>query len=360
MITYCTNIHPGESWQDIFGAVRRHAPVVREQVAPESTFPLGLRLSGRAALEMTEQDAADFSSWCSEKGFQIRTINGFPYGAFHHVPVKESVYLPDWRFAGRLDYTNKLARLLSGWLPEGKTGSISTVPIGYRTSIDRDDFPVVQKNVRAALDYLDHLSQQTGKEILLSMEPEPGCFIETTPEVIDIFSRLELSPEQQSRLAVCFDCCHQALQYENPAESLQLLAEYNIRIGHVQVSSALQLVHPDIGRLARFRESCYLHQTVGMREDGVLLRYPDLEEAIAEAPAGVEEWRVHFHVPVFLDRTSECSSTRFFLEEILPLFPAGTPMEVETYTWTVLPPELRKGSVTDSIVREINWVQNYR
>jgi sugar phosphate isomerase/epimerase len=360
MITYCTNIHPGESWQEIFTAVRLHAPVVKKKIAPDLNFPLGLRLSGRAAREMTGQDAENFHCWCNDEGFQVTTINGFPYGTFHHTPVKKSVYQPDWRSLERLKYTKKLAELLCRWLPDGKVGSISTVPIGYRSCISPEDFPGVRKHIRDALDFLDHLAQKTGKEILLAIEPEPGCYIETTRDVIDTFSSLDLSPEQQRRLAVCFDCCHQALQFENPAESLTLLKEYNIRIGHVQISSALRLLQPDIIRLARFQESCYLHQTVGRRGDGVLLHYQDLEQAIAESPVDVEEWRVHFHVPVFLDRMTECGSTRFFLEEILPLFPPDTSMEVETYTWTVLPPELQTGAVTDSIIREIEWVERNR
>ena len=156
------------------------------------------------------------------------------------------------------------------------------------------------------------------------MEPEPGCVLETTHDVIDFFARLELSPTQQARLAVCYDCCHQALQFESPAESLKLLADNGIRIGHVQVSSALRLRNPDISFLKRFQESCYLHQTVGRKSDGELLRYDDLDPAISAAPSdvdGVEEWRVHFHVPVFMEAVQECGSSRFFLEEILPLFP---------------------------------------
>ncbi len=360
MITYCTNIHPGESWQEIFAAVSRYAPVVREQVSPESPFPLGLRLSGRAAGEMNIRDAQGFQTWCREQGFYVRTVNGFPYGTFHHAPVKESVYLPDWRFPERLAYTRKLAELLAVWLPEGMTGSISTVPVGFRTSITPVDFPVIQKNIREALDFLDLLAQKTGKEILLAMEPEPGCVLETIPDVVDLFSRLALSDAQQSFLAVCFDCCHQALQYEQPAGSLQLLADNGIRIGHVQVSSALRLPYPDIGRLERFRESCYLHQAVGRKKNGELVRFPDLDPAMLAAPEDIEEWRVHFHVPVFMERTGDCDSTRFFLEEILPLFPPEIPLEVETYTWSVLPPDLRNGKVTDSIIREIEWVAQTR
>ncbi len=360
MITYCTNIHPGESWQEIFTAVSRYAPVVKKKVSPDSSFPLGLRLSGRAAGEMSLEDARDFHAWCGEHGFYVRTLNGFPYGTFHHAPIKESVYLPDWRFPERLEYTRKLAELLAVWLPEGMTGSISTVPVGFRSAITPQDYPVIQKHIMQALNFLDHLAQKTGKEILLAMEPEPGCVLETTPDVIDLFSRFQFSDSQRSLLTVCFDCCHQALQYEQPAESLQMLADNDIRIGHVQVSSALRLSHPDIRRLERFRESCYLHQAVGRKTHGELIRYHDLGPAIVDSPSNIEEWRVHFHVPVFMEQTGECDSTRFFLEEILPLFPPDLSLEVETYTWTVLPPDLRKGTVTDSIIREIEWVAKTR
>lgn len=305
-------------------------------------------------------DSRNFQVWCREQGLYVTTVNGFPYGTFHHAPIKESVYLPDWRLPERLEYTRKLAELLSLWLPEGMTGSISTVPVGFRSAITPEEFPQIQKHIREALDFLDHLKLTTGKHILLAMEPEPGCLLETIPDVVDLFARLDLTHSQRAFLAVCFDCCHQALQYENPVSSLQLLADNDIRIGHVQVSSALRLPHPDISRLQRFRESCYLHQAVGRRPDGQLVRYDDLDQAINCAPENIEEWRVHFHVPVFMARTGDCESTRFFLEEILPLFPANIPLEVETYTWTVLPPDLRTGTVTESIIREIEWAEKTR
>jgi len=358
--SYCTNIHPGESWREIFSAVRRHVPSVKQRVAPDAPFPLGLRLSGKAAGEMSVHDAAAFSGWCRDNNVYVATINAFPYGTFHHTPVKESVYLPDWRYPQRLTYTKQAAALLAQWLPDGMTGSISTVPAGFRASLRDEDFPEIKKHLVAALAYLEALRQKSGKEVLLSLEPEPGCLLETTADVIDFFSRLELSPAHRSLLAVCYDCCHQALQYEDAAESLRRLATHDIRIGHVQVSSALCLRHPDIRRLERFCESCYLHQTVGRTEAGELLRFVDLDQAMAAAPDNVEEWRVHFHVPVFLEATAECSTTRFFLEQILPLFPDHIPLEVETYTWTVLPDDLRCETVTDSISREIEWVEGMR
>ena len=355
-VSYCTNIHPGESWRDIFSAVRLYAPVVKARVSPGAPFPIGLRLSGRASEEMDLQKAADFHRWCREEGFYVATVNGFPYGTFHHAPVKESVYLPDWRFAERVQYTSKLAEMLAIWLPDGMRGSISTVPVGFRSCIKKADMPTVTKNLQAALDFMDQLAQTTGKEIVLAMEPEPGCVLETTAEVVEFFTGLSLSHSQRQSLTVCYDCCHQALQFESPAASLKMLADNDIRIGHVQVSSALSLLDPRISLLDRFQESCYLHQTVGRKADGGLLRYDDLDQAIVAAPEGIVEWRVHFHVPVFMETTGECGSTRFFLEEILPLLPAGLPLEVETYTWTILPSELQNGTVTDCLIKEIDWV----
>lgn len=356
-LTYCTNIHPGESWPEIFAAIRTHVPAVKTRLSPDRPFPIGLRLSGRAAREISAAEAINFHRWCRKSGCYVATVNGFPYGTFHHRPIKHQVYLPDWRFAERLDYTKRLVDLLALWLPEGVTGSISTVPVGFRAAVGPEGFSQAQKHLVLALEYLDRLARRTGRQILLAIEPEPGCVVETTGEVVELFDRLALPARLRSHLAVCYDCCHQALQFEEPAASLRLLADHDIAIGHVQVSSALRLTGPRLDRLGRFREPCYLHQTVGRTADGRLLRYDDLDQAIAAAPAGIEEWRVHFHLPVFLTAAGDCATTRFFLEGILPLLAAkDMKMEVETYTWSILPAELQGGSVTDCLVRELAWV----
>lgn len=360
MLTYCTNIHPAESWEDIFANVRQYVPAVKAAVSPDLPFPIGLRVSGRAATEVNREQAARFHDWCTEHDCFIATINGFPYGTFHHVPVKESVYLPDWRQPERLAYTKRLATLLADWLPDGVRGSISTVPVGFRREIAPADIPGIENKLLRALEFLDRLAQATGKEITLAMEAEPGCVLETTRDIVDFFGRLRLPPNLRSFLTVCYDCCHQALQYESPTESLRLLADHDIRIGHVQVSSALRLEQSDLGPMRRFVEPCYLHQTVSRHRDGSLVRFDDLDLALAADPGDSEEWRIHFHVPVFIDRLSDCATTQPFLEEILPLFDRDIPLEVETYTWTVLPPDLQKAHLTESIVREIGWVAAHR
>jgi sugar phosphate isomerase/epimerase len=329
-------------------------------VSPNDSFPVGLRLSGQAAAELETDSAKEFHEWCRDNDCFVATINGFPYGTFHHVPVKEAVYLPDWRYPERLHYTKKLANLLAVWLPSGMQGSISTVPIGYKKCIVAADESIIGGHLRAALEFLEHTAQTTGKKIVLAIEPEPGCVLETTTEVVHFFEKLNLPDSLRSFLTVCYDCCHQALQFESPSQSLRLLAENGINIGHVQVSSALLLAHPDINRMRRFSEACYLHQTVGRRRDNSLVRYDDLDVALADAPSDVVEWRVHFHIPVFIEELQDCASTQPFLREILPLFNADIPLEVETYTWTVLPADLQTTTVAESIVREIEWVRDHR
>jgi sugar phosphate isomerase/epimerase len=360
MLTYCTNIHPAETWIDTFANIRSYVPEVKKKIAPDVPFPIGLRLSGRAAAELDTAGAERFQDWCQDNDCYVATINGFPYGTFHHVPVKEKVYLPDWRHPERLRYTKELARILTFMLPENMRGSISSVPVGFKDCIGPDAAATVRKHLLDALEFLDHTAQTTGKEILLALEPEPACVLETTTDVVRYFASLDLPQTLRPFLAVCYDCCHQALQFESPLHSLELLAANDIRIGHVQVSSALRLEHSDLRSMHRFCEPCYLHQTVGRRRDGTLLRFNDLDLALSSAVADVDEWRIHFHIPVFVDLLSDGASTQPYLKEILPLFDTDIPLEVETYTWTVLPPDLQTATVTDSIIREIDWVQEHR
>jgi len=358
LITYCTNIHPGEGWQETFTALQHHIPAVKAAVSPDHSFPIGLRLSQRAAAELTGEENERFVRWLRENDCFVPTLNGFPYGSFHGERVKERVYLPDWRSPDRAAYTMRLADLLAGWLPEGVTGSISTVPIGFKGAVGEKDMAEVKRQLVAVLTHLQALRRDRAREIVLALEPEPGCLLETTEEVCRFFNDLHLPADLRDLIGVCYDCCHQAVEFEEPADSLARLAAAGVRIAKVQVSSALNLLAPSPELLSHFDEPCYLHQVVVRNQNGELIRYNDLPEARARrsVEAG-EEWRCHFHVPIFVAGAGDYGTTRFFLEEMLPLLPHELLLEVETYTWEVLPPELRRESVTDSIIREIQWLE---
>lgn len=360
-LTYCSNIHPGPSWADVRHNLESHALGVKRALASSEIFPLGLWLSAQALEELDVSATESFGAWCDEQGLYVMTLNAFPHGRFHGTAVKGRVYLPDWRTAERSRYTRAAADRLARWLPQGETGSISTVPVAWAADFDEEDWPVVRERVVETLEHLDGIAQRTGKALVLAFEPEPGCVLETTAATLEFFERLALPSTFAPLAGVCFDCCHQAVQYEDPASSFGRLAAAGIPIGKVQVSSALRAMGGEIAALRDFDEPTYLHQVVARDRDGLLHRFADLPDFFAEeglfarSPEAFVECRVHFHVPIFAERIGACGTTRFFLEELLPTLGPDVGLEVETYSFDVLPRPMRKGSVTESLVRELRW-----
>lgn len=362
-LTYCTNIHPGESWEDVRANIEGHLLGVKRSVSPGGVFPIGLRLSGAAVQELDDDEADMFREWCERNDTYVLTVNAFPHGRFHGVAVKERVYDPDWRDPVRVDYTKAVADRLAEWMPTDAPGSISTVPIAWAASFDQSDWDIVRKNVREAVEHVAEVSTLYGSSFVLAFEPEPGCVVETTDQAIELFDRLALPDELQPYAGICFDCCHQAVEFEDPVQSFTRIRDAGIPIGKVQVSSSLRARGAEIANLLAFDEPTYLHQVVARDEDGGLHRGADLPRFFGPggpgrvAAARLTECRVHFHVPIFADHLGPCGTTRFFLEELLPQIDPSIPLEVETYSFDVLPPALRNDSVVDSIARELSWVQ---
>lgn len=354
LITYCSNIHPAVSWEESFAALREHVPTVKESVSPDRPFPLGLRLSARQAAELA-CDTAPFARWLEEAGCFVPTVNGFAYGAFHGCEVKLNAYLPDWHSLERAGYTKLLADLLSGWLPKGMTGSISTVPVGFKATTSPVEF---RARLLDVLRHLDWLKNGMGADIVLALEPEPGCLIETAADFAAFLDWMEFPEPLEERIGICLDCCHHAVQFEEPEAVAEILDRRGVKIAKVQASSALRVGEGKKDLLRRFVEPCYLHQVVVKGRDGSFARYDDLPEAL-EAQGGGKggEWRCHFHVPLFWERDEDLNTTRSFVERLLPHLDPGLLLEVETYSWKVLPPSLRRESLASNIVREIKWLQ---
>jgi hypothetical protein len=357
VLTYCTNIHPGEAWSDVRRNLETHALAVKRSVSPDDPFPLGLRISGRAASELDENEIARFHEWLAEHECSVPTLNGFPHGRFHGAGVKERVYLPDWRTPERAEYTRRLGDILAGWLPEGVKGSISTAPVAFARDFDAREWDAVRRHWTESVAHLARLRDERGVEIVLALEPEPACVVERSEQVLEFFERMALPESLAPHAGVCFDCCHQAVEFEDPWESFTRLTDSGIPIGKVQVSSALRARGEEIGALSRFDEPTYLHQVVAQRIDGSFARYDDLPEFLAEDLRDFAEARVHFHVPIFAEHLGSCGNTRFFLEDLLPRLDPEILLEVETYTFDVLPPELRTDSMSASIVRELEWAR---
>lgn len=339
-LTYCTNIHAGESWADVRAILETHVLDVKARVCPDQPFGVGLRLSARAASEI---DVAELKRFLDAHQLYVFTINGFPYGVFHGQPVKEAVYRPDWLEDERLAYTKQLADILAALLPEGVTGSISTVPGCFKPRASPDVVP----RIAAAGAYLADIERRTGKRIVLALEPEPCCMVETIAEAIDLFQHLDTS-----HVGLCLDACHAAVEFEQLPAAIAALSLARIPIAKVQLSCGLRVAPVDRAareRLRRFDDRVYLHQVVARRGDE-LARYVDLPEACA-ADLDADEWRVHFHVPIFREE----GTTQAFLRDVIAMN-LSTHLEVETYTWDVLPAEYRDEPIADAVARELSWV----
>lgn len=369
-LSYSTNIHRGNSWEETFAGLRNYTLRVRQEVCAQTeSFGIGLRLSDQASRELMDgQRLADFRRWLEAQNCYVFTINGFPYGNFHGTRVKEQVYAPDWQSPERLAYTNRLFSLLALLLPHGMDGSVSTLPCSFKPFITKPaQVDTIKANLIECARHIESLCELHGCDLHLGLEPEPFGYLETTPEAIGFFAALSAQasdPGQiQRRIGVNYDTCHMAIQFEDAAESLDTLARNQIRISKIHLSSALRVVpnEPVREALRAFIDPVYLHQVVSRNESGQIRRWQDLDlalEASAVATRG-EEWRIHFHVPLYAEPEDGMLTTIGHLEDSLDYL-ARSPsicnhFEFETYTWEVLPPRLRAESVTDQLVAEYQW-----
>lgn len=383
-LTYCTNIHPGESWEAVFENVRTHVLAVKARVAPDAPFGVGLRLSALAARTLREPGRLEaFKDFLASHELYVFTLNGFPYGPFHGQPVKAAVYHPDWTQTERGRYTSDLSELLGALLPPGMAGSISTVPGGFKRDVrEPEQVQQIAQMLLAQTLELHRVLERTGSEITLALEPEPCCLLETTSETLDFFERELLSRQAltwmaaraqvgsstaesiiRRHLGVCLDTCHAAIEFEDADQTLDRLDAAGVRIAKVQLSAGLRLPSPSpeaLRALRAYDEPVYLHQVVARASGGELLRFEDLPQAMANPAAQrAEEWRVHFHVPLYDTELGLFTNTQGFLGRVLDRHrrqAVTAQLEVETYTWDVLPLAQRTDGVVASIARELDWV----
>ncbi len=368
-LAYCTNVHRGENWAETFAALERHVLPVRRRVAAGRPYAIGLRLGQRAASELAQPATLlAFQRWLEAHDCYVFTINGFPYGSFHGTRVKEQVYAPDWSTPERLAYTRLLFELLVQLAPPGAAGSVSTVPASFKAFVAAE--PARRKaifaNLTACGRYLAELAEKSGRDLHLGLEPEPLCLIETSEETVAFFNEWRASDRGVEPLlrhvGVNYDCCHLAVEFESAAAALNRITGAGLRLSKLHLSSALR-VRPDAaGRaaLAAFVEPVYLHQVVVGSGHDVRRRFIDLPDALSDQePAGPgDEWRVHFHVPLHASPGAPFQDTRDHLIEALnwlKTHPGSCAhLEMETYTWEVLPPALRL-PIEDQLVQEYAW-----
>jgi hypothetical protein len=386
-LSYATLVHPGDNWEMMEQSLRTYVPKVKARVSPNEPFGLSLRLAALSAELLVKDSKAreGLKRFMAENDLYLYTVNAFPYGAFKaDTIVKEQVYEPDWRSEERTQYTINVADIIADVAPEGVPASIQTAPLGFKPRVTGPE--VVTSYTEHVLRVVAHLvgiEKRTGKTVSLALEPEPRCFLETTDETIDYFrDHLYTGPsaERLAKLAdipisdaigalrrhlgIVFDIGHQAVGFEDIPVSLQKLVDAGVPILKLQEVAAMHMpkvTDETIEALQRFAKTVYLSQTVE-KKDGKITKFLNLEDAFAayKADPGPREWRTHFHVPVFLDDLGAFGTTRFALEQALKMHkekPLSGQLEIETYTWDVLPEHLKTGDIVDYVCREIEWVR---
>ncbi len=382
-LTFCTNIYAGESWEAHFAVLKDSLPKLKAELSPDKPMGIGLRLSNLASIELMQADQLQiFKKWLTKVDGYVFTMNGFPYGGFHHTRVKDQVHAPDWTTTERFHYTIRLFNILAELLPDGMDGGISTSPLSYKpwfANIEERQTAtkIATENILKVAEVLKEIKVQRGKPLHLDIEPEPDGFLESGAEFIDWYENVLLptakshldESEIKQHISLCYDVCHFAIGYEPHLEFIKELKAKGILVGKIQISAALKAQLPEtlverasvLRELGRFDEPTYLHQVIAKQNDGSFLRYQDLSNALADKEnTNTTEWRAHFHVPIFVEDMGLIQSTQSDIKVVLEAYknsPFTAHLEVETYTWEVLPASL-KAPLNDSIIRELNWVKD--
>ncbi len=370
-LAYCTNIHPAESWEETLDALQEHTLRVRDLVIEDrGPYAIGLRLSALAARELLEGDRLDyFKEWLACENCYVFTINGFPYGAFHGTRVKENVYRPDWSSPERLLYTKQLFDSVARLTPEGLEGSVSTLPGSFKAF--HADEATIFANLEACAHHIELLSDQTGHDLHLGLEPEPLGHFENTADTLAFFERMLGQADDPElllrRLGINYDTCHFAVEFEDCRESLDAFRDAGLRISKVHLSNALAFDLDNPGSLeaiAQFDEPTYLHQLITRGEQRHRF-FTDLPEALTQLQDSShgggkdKEARVHFHIPLYDEPAPPLRSTKSHVSDLLAYRRAHpdfcSHFEIETYTWGVLPADLQKPIVAQ-IAEEYRWV----
>ncbi|MEM0925804.1 MAG: metabolite traffic protein EboE [Planctomycetota bacterium] len=390
-LSYCTNVHAGIDLDSIEGNLDQFATEVRQRLAEShgiARLGVGLWIPDLASRQLTGSRLDAFKEFIESRQFEALTINGFPFDNFHGQHVKQRVYLPTWAEADRLDYTCRLAEILSAILPaEQMLGSISTLPLGwpdnpFADSPSEGKQPITEvagSKLRELARFLKSLHERCGKKIVVAIEPEPGCWLDTADDVIQFFDRELADAKDRDYISVCHDICHSVVMNESQRDVLRRYKNAGVPIGKVQVSSAIVVPWDEIDvsehavtlkQLREFAEDRYLHQTGRIDQSGhfdLSEDLPDLLRSVDDpaSPITDRSWRIHFHVPIFLESFGRLKTSRSAVLDCVealsePDIEANFTghLEVETYAWTVLPPEWRQRGLAADIAGEVGWLQD--
>jgi len=380
-------VHAGDTWAEMRSSLETFVPQVKARVSPDSPFGVSLRISAESVKTLVDspKEREDLKSFLAANDLYVYTVNAFPYGPFKGGTVMERVYEPDWTTDARVEYTNSVADILADITPASISPSIQTAPLAFKPKVtDAAYVDLFTTNLFRVVAHLIELEARTGHRVKLALEPEPACYLETTDETVTYFTERVFSPAGVAELArlariprseaegllrrhlgVVFDIGHQSVGFENIPESLGKLIDAGIPIFKLQEAAALwvkNLTLDLVPQLRVFTDTIYLSQTT-LRREGEVKQFLNLGEALDdfEKDPRPAEIRTHFHVPVFLEELGPFVTTRFGVEDALRMHresPISDHLEIETYTWDVLPEHLKTGDIVDYVTRELEFVRD--
>ena len=380
-IAYCTNVHAGKNLVETRKNLSEYAVSVKRDFCAADEMGIGLWLSAKAAEELCQDSSEakqdEFSQFLSENGLDPFTFNGFPFGDFHQNVVKHDVYRPSWFDFSRQQYSERLVHLIQRFSSSPEL-SISTLPIGWgNPPLSDGQLSMSAKQLARVAETCRRIESETGRLVYFCVEPEPGCHIQYAKDVVDFFESFLFrhSNEDVTRrhIRVCHDVCHAVVMCESQAEVMATYKQAGISIGKVQISSAVvvdfDVIEPPdrteaVQQLSTFAEDRYLHQTTIQNKKGEIQFYEDLPLALKSLTEPSEAsgiWRIHFHIPVHLDKFGLLSASQHAIEDCVTQcrrYSDVVHFEVETYAWNVLPPDLRENSLSVGITKELRWFQD--
>jgi len=373
-LSYCTNVHPAEDLDGVLAQLDRYAGPIRE-AAGLGTLGVGLWLPADLAhrLAASPDDRDRLRTALAAHRLTVHTLNAFPYGGFHAEVVKHAVYTPTWADPARAAYTLACAEVLADLLPDGVDGSVSTLPLAWREPWSAGDDAAATAALAAVSAGLRDLAARTGRTVRLAVEPEPGCVLDTVADVVGwLEPRLGTGPGQidPEHVGVCLDTCHLAVSFADPVAAVRRIRQAGLRVVKVQASAALHVEDPadpaSRAAVARFAEPRYLHQ-VRERSGGAVHPADDLPDALGGGLPGAGPWRVHVHVPLHARPAAPLQATTDLLRDAVTAVLRGphgdvAHLDVETYTWAVLPDELAVRAADDlvaGIAAELRWAVDH-
>lgn len=287
----------------------------------------------------------------------ISSINGFVYQDFHKKNIKEKIYLPDWTSKYRFLYTQKIISIIKNYRKIKNIISISTMPISYKEWIKKKQKPII---IYKSIKNIEKTHPK--KNINISIEPEPYCLIECYLDVINFYTIWikKIIKKFKKYICICYDICHFSVIFDKHEIALNSINKKHIKIGKIQISSALKIILPTkinnikllLMTFLKMKKSNFLHQCITKYKENMII-YNDIAKIIKNLiNLKNSEIRIHCHIPIYKKKFKYLNTTNSETKKTIRYIKKQNKiknLEIESYTYHLF---FKKFCYTKSIKKE--------